>query len=114
MHELSLCYELVSQVQGIASEHPNCKVLSVKVEIGSWSGVERHALEFAYPVAARNTILDGVALEIDERPLKLRCKSCAAEICPDPPAMYCESCESFNVEIIEGKEFLLKEVELCA
>lgn len=66
MHELSLALDLVEQAIAVAVKESAAKIVRIKIKIGDISGVDKEAFRFAFPEAARGTILDGAILEIEE------------------------------------------------
>ena len=71
MHELSLAMNMVDQIEQVMVREGAQKLISVKVEIGALSGVEREPMAFCFPAAIRGTTLDGAELHIEDVPLKL-------------------------------------------
>ena len=65
MHELSLALELVDRASEIAKRETAKKVLQINVRIGPESGVDTEAFKFAFPEAAKNTILENADLIIE-------------------------------------------------
>ncbi|MCF7847412.1 MAG: hydrogenase maturation nickel metallochaperone HypA [Kiritimatiellales bacterium] len=112
MHELSLAQGLVEQVQQAAAAEGALRVVSISLELGQYSGVEREAFEFAFPLAAEGTCLAGAELVIREIPVSVLCNTCHRESNPVIPLLICTHCESTDVKLIGGREFLVKSVEL--
>ncbi len=112
MHELSLATSLVEQALAAMEQHKTGKILSLTVSVGALSGVDRGALEFCFPMACDGTPLEGAGLEIDEIPVKVRCENCGAESDVEIPVLICKNCESRNVSIISGRDFMLVSMEV--
>ena len=112
MHELSLAIDLVEQLSEVLLREKASKVIEINLVIGAMSGVERVPFEFAFPVAAEDTALAGAVLNIEELPLILKCDDCDQETETDELIMICPSCNSVSVEIVQGKEFLVKSMEV--
>ena len=112
MHELSLAMELVSQVERIVAGEGATRAVTVAVSIGALSGVEREAFEFAFPLAAAQTCLDGARLEIESVPVRAKCRDCGVDNAIDMPNLLCGSCGSCNLEITAGREFVIHSVEV--
>lgn len=109
MHELSITQSVVE----ICEQHAQGRrVLSVILEIGSLSGVVPDAVEFCFEACTRATPLEGARLEIVRLQGKGRCLDCGAvsEIGSyfDP----CTSCGGFRLEIIQGEELRVKELDV--
>jgi hydrogenase nickel incorporation protein HypA/HybF len=112
MHELSLAQGLVEQLEQAATAENAIRVGRVAVVVGRYSGVEPDAFLFAFPFAAEGTLLEQAELVIEELPATVRCKACNAESHPDPILLACGKCGSNDVELVGGREFLVKSIEL--
>ncbi len=51
-------------------------------------------------------------LNIEEVPLVLKCSDCNQETETDDLIMICPRCNSVSVDIVQGKEFLIKSMEV--
>jgi len=112
MHELSLATELIEQVEQAARTEGARRVVSVEVEIGALSGVEIEAFAFCFPLAAEGTVIEGARLEIEQIPVRVHCGACDAETAPVPPGLACGTCGSLAVELLSGKDFRLRAIEV--
>ena len=88
MHELSVCQNLVMQVERIAREQ-NARVSSITIKIGPLSGVEAALVEQAYPLAVAGTCLSAARLIIDSLPVRVHCRICKQDTdrSPEPHAV---------------------------
>ncbi len=112
MHEMSLAVDLVEQLVDVLVREKSTRVIEINVVMGAMSGVERVPFEFAFPVAAEGTPIAGAVLNIEEVPLVLKCSDCNQETEPEDLIMICPQCNSISVEIVQGKEFLIKSMEV--
>jgi hydrogenase nickel incorporation protein HypA/HybF len=112
MHELSLAQGLVEQVIEAAERECAEGVVRIVVQIGKYSGVERDAFEFAFPLAAEDTMVQHAELAIEELPATVRCRSCKTASHPEITHLVCTHCGSTEVELTGGREFLIKAIEL--
>jgi hydrogenase nickel incorporation protein HypA/HybF len=65
MHELSMAAALVDQAEGIARREGATRVARIELAVGDLSGVDREALEFAFPLAAERTLAEGATLAVE-------------------------------------------------
>ena len=112
MHELSMAQALIEQVEKIQAKENAGAVVSVTVNIGALSGVDREAFEFAFPLAAADTPLAGAALVIVETPAEVTCGQCGKQSQPDLANMRCATCGSNCIRITAGRDFLIQSIEL--
>jgi hydrogenase nickel incorporation protein HypA/HybF len=112
MHELSLADSMVREIEGIIKKENAGKVLAVTVEMGKFSGVEKEPFEFAFPIVAEGTLLEGCNLIIEEVAGIIKCSDCEAETELDMPFMQCGKCNSKNVRFVKGKDFIIKSLEV--
>ncbi len=112
MHELSVCQSIIQQVTDIAITHSARSVKKVTVMIGPLAGVEPDLLTQAFPIARAGTVADEAELLIESLPLRVRCRSCAAETEAQPNRLICGACGDWQTEVVSGDEMLLAQVEL--
>lgn len=112
MHELSLATALVEQVETILVREGASRVVSIILEMGSLSGVERHSFEFCFPLAAQGTKVEGAELHIEEVRAEVSCRSCGRTSQPEFPAMVCTACGAVDVSVVKGRDFILKSLEV--
>jgi len=107
MHELGIAQSLVE----IAIEYAQgTKVRRVTLEIGQLTAILPSAIEFCFDVCCQGTVLEGAILEIIEKPGLGRCRQCGSEMAVELPFSICD-CGSINVDLIQGQELQLKELE---
>ncbi len=112
MHELSLAQALVEQLEQIRAKEHAGAVVSVTVNIGALSGVDRGAFEFAFPIAVDGTVAAGATLVIVESPVVVTCEECGQPSQPALDDIHCAACGSRKVRITDGRDFLIQSVEL--
>lgn len=114
MHELGITENIVA----IAVEYAaGLTVKQVTLEIGQLSAVMPDAIRFCFDVCCRDTVLAGATLEIIEVPGLARCRHCGTEMPLTQLWGICDRCGSVELEIIQGEELKIKEMEveeLCA
>lgn len=112
MHELSVCYGVLDQVEGIARQHDATAVRAIHLRIGPLSGVEPQLLEQAFPLARAGTLAANAELVIESLPIRVRCDSCGAETPAAPSRLVCGACGDWHTRLVSGDELMLYSVEL--
>ena len=112
MHELSIAEAVIKQLESYAGTHPGCTVKKVTLEVGVISGIDRSALEFAFPLALEASSLDKLALEIITVPVSVECRDCRAKSAVDKFMLKCAACSSTHVKICSGRELKIKSMEI--
>ncbi|MFP4497599.1 MAG: hydrogenase maturation nickel metallochaperone HypA [Vulcanimicrobiota bacterium] len=87
-------------------------VKKVKVKVGKMSTVVPRALSFAFEVLSKNTEFENTVFKIDYIPLTIECLDCHRKMELDEPFLFCRCCDSFNVEIITGRELEIDSFEI--
>jgi len=82
------------------------------LKVGKLAGVVPEFLQTAFDSYKQDTIAAEARLEIEEVPLKLRCRKCAVEIEKEDFVLVCPSCSATDLEILEGLELLLDKIDL--
>ncbi|MBV9846785.1 MAG: hydrogenase maturation nickel metallochaperone HypA [Kutzneria sp.] len=108
MHELAITQSIVEAVVDRLGE---ARIASVRLEIGTLSGVVPDSVRFCFDLVTEGTTLAGARLEIDQPGGRARCRSCAEEFSSDDPIMLC-ACGSADLDVIAGQELTITAVEV--
>jgi hydrogenase nickel incorporation protein HypA/HybF len=109
MHELSIAESIVRVAEAHADGR---RVTAVEVRVGALRQVVPAALEFAFELVARGTPVEGAALELEEVPAKVSCRSCGAVSEIDLFPLACRTCGGLDVDVVSGEELLVESLEL--
>lgn len=112
MHELSMAMSLVEQIASIMGNEGASKLHSITLAVGKYSGVEKECFEFAFSIAAEGSPAENAVLIIVQTDMKVRCRDCGVETVNEMPLAKCGKCSSLNVEVISGREFNIKSMEV--
>jgi hydrogenase nickel incorporation protein HypA/HybF len=110
MHEVAVAQRLVKLMTDAAAGAGGGRVVSGRLVVGQLTCIEPDALAFGFEIAARGTAAAGARLEIVPVPLRMRCRTCAAERggeiyepCP---------CGAVGAEVLAGRELRLESIEV--
>ena len=112
MHALSLAEELVERLEQVARRERAERIVVIRLELGAMCGVDRDSFEFAFPEVARGGLAEGAALAIEEIPVSVSCRRCRVRSEPEYPVIRCAACGSGDVEIVAGREFKVRSMEV--
>ncbi len=112
MHELSVCTGLVELLEEQAEVQGFNRVKALWVEIGQLSCIEPEALCFSFESAARDSVAEGAALNIEQAPGQAECLECRASFEALERYAQCPECGSFRLNILGGEELRIKELEV--
>lgn len=112
MHELSIIASLFEILEEKAQEQGASKIVLVKLKVGKLAGVVPEFLETAFDIYKEETIAREAVLEIEEIPLRIRCRKCQAIVEKDDFVFICPACGSTDLETLEGTELLLEKLDL--
>ena len=104
---------LAEGILGVAQDAAGGEnITSIRVRVGRLQHVTQDSLRFAFELVARDTNAETATIEVDQVPIKYRCKRCSNEGEIELPNFNCLSCSSSEVEILSGEEILVDSVEL--
>jgi hydrogenase nickel incorporation protein HypA/HybF len=112
MHERSLARALLRQVQQVAAENSAGRVLSIRVRIGEFSGVEPELLASAYKDLVQDTPFCDATLDLEQVALQGRCDQCGNQFRIERFNFQCDRCGSVHLTLRGGEELLLDSVML--
>ena len=109
MHELSIAEAIVD----VALRHAGGRsVTVVELKVGHLRQVVPSALEFAFELVTRGTVLEGAELHMEEVAAAGSCRTCEMDTpLPELP-LCCRHCGGFDVEVTRGEELLVECLEL--
>lgn len=107
MHELNVTREIVDLILEKSKKPKN-----VKVELGTLTTFKPNPIKHYFDLLKKDhPELKDTTIDIDEVPGKIRCTDCNQEFVTDPAHVYqCPKCKSFEVKVVQGKDFILKEI----
>lgn len=112
MHELSLCQDLIDQLEELVATHQARAVAWARVQVGMLAGVEAQLLESAFTIARAGTVADAAELFIEVVPPVVVCDACGRESEVSPGNLRCPGCGSGETRLVRGDELILARVEL--
>jgi hydrogenase nickel incorporation protein HypA/HybF len=112
LHEVGITRSMVEIAERTAREQGAVRVISVTVEIGELSGVVPEAVEFCFEACAKDTFIEGANLLIERVPGRGRCRECGAGTAIDPYTFTCPSCGGYALEVLQGRELRIREMEI--
>lgn len=113
MHEVSLVARLVERIEEVARLEGFDRVLELRVEVGSLSGVEPACVEFCFAEVARGTVLEGACLVLEFVEAEILCHGCGRASRPEDPAvLICPGCGAAEVQVRKGRDFQIVDLEV--
>lgn len=111
MHEFSIAQSLIKNILSEMKRHDLKEISKVGLGIGKFSGVVPSALAFCFDAAKENTVLAGVALEIEWEPAKGQCKDCNHGFNVEEWLFSCPQCGSTNAAVSGGTDLAIRYME---
>lgn len=112
MHELSIAIGIVRIAENETKKANAKKVEKIELEIGTLAGIALDSLDFVWPVAVKDSILEHAKREITIVQAKAKCNDCETIFKVDNFYDSCPVCSSNFKSIIQGKELRVKSLEV--
>ena len=115
MHELGVVFHVIKSVEEVAKENELTMINSVTLQIGQVSGVVESYLHncWKWAVEKKSVIMKDSSLKVETIPAITLCEECQETYPTLKFGKICPRCKSENTYLIQGNEFLIKEVEGC-
>ncbi len=110
MHEMSIAMSIVDIACKEAQKDGATSISIIELDVGKLAGIMVDSLKFCYDSVCKGTLAENSQLLINEIPGKGFCKKCSTEFEIDNFMALCPQCESYEVEIKQGRELKLKAV----
>lgn len=112
MHEASIALSIMERAIEISLENNAKKIISITIVIGGLSGIDKESLLFSFDAIKSDSIAARANLKIIEVPIKINCYDCKKNIILNNIFLMCPECGSINIDVIEGREMSIKEIEV--
>ena len=110
MHEMSIASSLVQQLLRIADEQHTGRITEVELVCGVMQQVVPEALQMAFEADTVDTPIAGATLKVVEEGLVARCRLCGERFDATIDNYMCPRCSAADVEIVVGRDIVLKSV----
>ncbi len=115
MHELSIAISMIDQILEESESRGGLTVEVVHLKLGTFSGVYKDALLFAYEMSCEGTPLAGSRLVIETIPLVIHCSVCGRDqVPPSAHELCCPECRTPSGVIVSGREIEVTALEVAA
>ncbi len=112
MHEVGIMEQTLAIALSHAQQQGANQIHRMILRVGSLSGVEPEALQFAFEVVAQGTIAADAILTIDAIPAVCYCHHCQQDFQPMDWIYACPNCQQISADIRQGKELELASMEV--
>jgi hydrogenase nickel incorporation protein HypA/HybF len=112
MHELSIALGIVKIAEEETAKANAKKVDLIELEIGTLAGIEFDSLDFVWPSAVKDTVLEKAEKSTIIIEAKGKCLDCDTIFDLKNVFDPCPECNSFLKGIIQGKELRVKSIEV--
>ncbi len=112
MHEMSLAENIVQLIDDAAREQQFTRVKTVWLEIGQLACVEKESLRFCFDVVAQDSIARQARLEIIDIAGQALCMRCHQTVSVASYYEACSDCGNTVLQMIQGAEMRIKELEV--
>ncbi len=112
MHEYSIVQSLLDQCEEIAKKNDAKEIIKVVVKIGVMSGVEPNLLKTAFDTFKEGTMCEKCEYIQNIQKVKVRCFDCNAISELEKNEYACPKCQSVELDVIDGEDLMLMQLEL--
>jgi hydrogenase nickel incorporation protein HypA/HybF len=112
MHEISIMAEAVRMAAESAQAAGAKRVIVLHLRVGVLSGAVPEAMQFAWDVVRRDTMLAGARLEIESVAAACWCATCRAEFAASEFLSECPRCHDLSGDLRRGREMEIAAMEL--
>jgi hydrogenase nickel incorporation protein HypA/HybF len=110
MHELSIVMGIIDVAKKELAKAKLDRIETIELDIGTLSGIEFEALDFAWEMAVSDTVLENAERKINRIQAKAKCVSCGYTFNTNSIFDQCPKCNEMFTEILSGKELKIKSI----
>jgi len=113
MHEAMVAQSLLVSIQAEAQKQ-NAKPVRAKISCGMLNAINDDVLGFAFEAIAKETICEGMKIEVEHKPMRANCKSCGSEFDFELIRPVCPDCGSSDFALMQDSPLVLETIEFEA
>ncbi|MEN6427315.1 MAG: hydrogenase maturation nickel metallochaperone HypA [Phycisphaerales bacterium] len=110
MHEATVAQSLMEVILHEARKR-HARPVRAKVSCGELNKINDEVLSFAFEAIAKDTLCEGMTLQIEHKPLQARCKTCGGVFAVDISNTQCPDCRGSDFELLPDAPLVLDEIE---
>ena len=112
MHEGKFTEDIVQAILTGLEPYPNARLKRVGVRVGDVYHLQPDSVLLHYELSVKGTRLEGVALDLIEVPMEIKCSACGAEGgVADHHLPNCSACGSTEVVVTAGNKIEIEPIE---
>jgi hydrogenase nickel incorporation protein HypA/HybF len=108
---MSLAERVLQIVEQAALDRGLRRVTAIRLEVGALAAVDPEAMRLCFSAVTRNSLAEGARLELVEVAGRARCLQCAKEVAVQEVYDMCPECGSHRLEVTDGKQLLVRDME---
>jgi hydrogenase nickel incorporation protein HypA/HybF len=112
MHEMSIAQSILKIALNEAQKNGARKLRVVRIRAGALRGIVPEQLSFFFQFITKDTPAEGASLDVETVPIKGKCKPCEHVFMVQNFEFVCPQCKSKDVDVVEGMELAVKEIEI--
>jgi len=112
MHELSIALGIVKIAEEEMAKAGSKQIEAIELEIGTLAGIEFESLDFIWPMAVKDTVLENAEKKLSIIQARAKCIDCDTIYPIENIYDACPNCESFFKSILQGKELRVKSLDI--
>ncbi len=114
MHELGVVFHVIDSLNKIAEEQKIEKITKVTLQIGEVSTVIPYQLTDCWNWAVKKeTVLKDCPVVVEQIPAVTQCNGCNKTYETVKYGKICPFCKSEDTYLLQGNEFIIKEIEVA-
>ena len=110
MHEMMVAQSLIQIISDEAAKY-NARPVGAKISCGTLNPVNDEALRFAFEAIGKDTLCEGLKIQIEHKPIGARCKKCGEEFRVELSRPACSECGDESFELLPDAPLLLEEID---
>ncbi len=112
MHELAVTENILKIALEYAEQNQAKRVTDLYLVIGKLSSIIDDSVQFYWDMVTENTLCADSKLHFERVPAQLSCNDCGVEYTLSSDLTPCPNCQSLNVKVVSGDQFLLDSIEI--
>ena len=110
MHEAMVAESLLATISNEA-EKQKARPTAAKISCGALNAINDDVLGFAFEAIAKDTVCEGMKIQVEHKPMQGRCKSCNRSFDFEIFSANCPGCGGEDFELLRDAPLVLETIE---
>ena len=112
MHELAVTEGILNICKEEQKKNSFETIKEIRISVGELTGLVPSCIDYYFGIISEGTVAEGAKIIVNKLPIEIVCKECNYNGVIEKGGYTCPKCNSYRINITNGKEFYVDSLEV--